>query len=101
MSPCPKWVEKGLFVKEIERALLDGRIDFAIHSMKDMPAEMPEGLTFGAVTRREDPRDSFIRRGEGLEDLPENAVVGTSSLRRQAQILAYRPDLRWSRFGVT
>ncbi len=86
---------KGLFVKEIERALLDGRIDFAVHSMKDMPAEMPEGLTFGAVTRREDPRDCLLsRRGEGLEDLPENAVVGTSSLRRQAQILAYRPDLR-------
>lgn len=86
---------KGLFVKEIEQALLDGRIDFAVHSMKDMPGEMPEGLIFGAVTRREDPRDCLLsRKGEGLDDLPENACVGTSSLRRQAQLLAYRPDLR-------
>ncbi|OYD08279.1 hydroxymethylbilane synthase [Paludifilum halophilum] len=86
---------KGLFVKEIEQALLDGRIDLAVHSMKDLPGEMPEGLTMGAVTLREDPRDCLISRtGATLNELPENAWIGTSSLRRQAQILAYRPDLR-------
>jgi hydroxymethylbilane synthase len=86
---------KGLFVKEIEQALLDGRIDLAVHSMKDMPGDMPDGLCFGAVTSREDPRDCLLsRNGETLDQLPENALVGTSSLRRQAQILAYRPDLR-------
>ncbi|SMO37165.1 hydroxymethylbilane synthase [Melghirimyces algeriensis] len=86
---------KGLFVKEIEQALLDERIDLAVHSMKDMPGEQPEGLTFGAVTLREDPRDCLLSRsGLKLEDLPENAIVGTSSLRRQAQILAFRPDLK-------
>lgn len=86
---------KGLFVKEIEQALLDGRIDFAVHSMKDMPGEMPEGLTFGAVSLREDPRDCLLsREGVPLEELPENARVGTSSLRRQSQILACRPDLQ-------
>lgn len=86
---------KGLFVKEIEQALLDGRIDLAVHSMKDMPGEMPEGLVFGAVTSREDPRDCLISRtGASLDELPAHARVGTSSLRRQAQILAYRPDLR-------
>ncbi|PTX59372.1 hydroxymethylbilane synthase [Melghirimyces profundicolus] len=86
---------KGLFVKEIEQALLDGRIDLAVHSMKDMPADMPKGLTMGAVTLREDPRDCLLsREGLTLKELPENAIVGTSSLRRQAQILAFRPDLR-------
>ncbi|SFS99228.1 hydroxymethylbilane synthase [Marininema halotolerans] len=85
---------KGLFVKEIEQALLDGRIDLAVHSMKDMPAEMPKGLTFGAITEREDARDCLISRtGARLEELPQGAIVGTSSLRRQAQILALRPDL--------
>lgn len=85
---------KGLFVKEIEQALLDGRIDIAVHSMKDMPGEMPEGLVIGAVTRREDPRDCLItRNGQLLEALPSGARIGTSSLRRQAQILAYRPDV--------
>lgn len=85
---------KGLFVKEIEQALLDKRIDLAIHSMKDMPAELPEGLIIGAIPVREDPQDCLIsREGLTLEELPEGAVVGTSSLRRQAQILAARPDL--------
>lgn len=85
---------KGLFVKEIEQALLDGVIDFAVHSMKDMPAEMPEGLMIGAVTKREDPRDVFIsRNGRPFHDLPEGARVGTSSLRRGAQLKAARPDL--------
>lgn len=86
---------KGLFVKEIEQALLDGRIDLAVHSMKDMPGEMPPGLMMGAVSIREDPRDCLISRtGATLDQLPEQAVVGTSSLRRQAQVLAYRPDLQ-------
>ncbi|SDW25287.1 hydroxymethylbilane synthase [Marininema mesophilum] len=86
---------KGLFVKEIEQALLEGRIDLAVHSMKDMPAEMPEGLTIGAVTVREDARDCLISRtGAKVEELPEGAIVGTSSLRRQAQILAMRPDVQ-------
>jgi hydroxymethylbilane synthase len=85
---------KGLFVKEIEQALLDGRIDIAVHSMKDMPGDMPDGLVIGAVTRREDPRDCLITRsGQTLEKLPSGARIGTSSLRRQAQILAYRPDV--------
>jgi hydroxymethylbilane synthase len=85
---------KGLFVKEIEQALLDGEIDFAVHSMKDMPAEMPKGLTIGAVPVRENPRDCLISRGGiTLDRLPAGAVVGTSSLRRQAQVLALRPDL--------
>lgn len=86
---------KGLFVKEIEEALLDGRIDLAVHSMKDMPARLPEGLVIGAVTEREDPRDCLITRTDArqLQDLPPGAVVGTSSLRRQAQLMAYRPEL--------
>ncbi len=85
---------KGLFIKEIEEALLKGRIDLAVHSMKDLPAEMPGDLAIAAVTTREDPRDCLISRtGEGLDELPSGSVVGTSSLRRQAQILARRPDL--------
>lgn len=85
---------KGLFVKEIEQALLERRIDLAVHSMKDMPGEMPAGLTMGAVTLREDPRDCLLsREGLPLEQLPAGAKVGTSSLRRQSQILARRPDL--------
>jgi hydroxymethylbilane synthase len=86
---------KGLFVKEIEEALLNQGIDLAIHSMKDMPFELPEGLTIGAVPKREDPRDCLIsNEGLGLSDLPIGARVGTSSLRRSAQLQAYRPDLR-------
>lgn len=86
---------KGLFVKEIEQALLDGKIDFAVHSMKDMPSEMPPGLVIGAVPVRETPTDALLSiDGRTLDELPSGAVVGTSSLRRQAQILAYRPDLK-------
>jgi len=86
---------KGLFVKEIEQALMDGEIDFAVHSMKDMPFELPEGLAIGAVPPREDPRDALIsRHGCSLADLPGGARVGTSSLRRGAQLAAVRPDLR-------
>ncbi|HXG53507.1 MAG TPA: hydroxymethylbilane synthase [candidate division Zixibacteria bacterium] len=85
---------KGLFVKEIEEALLRGEIDIAVHSMKDLPAELPPGLTLAAVPEREDPRDVLIsRNGEGLYRLKKGAVVGTGSLRRQAQLLCSRPDL--------
>ncbi|WP_373231398.1 hydroxymethylbilane synthase [Cohnella sp.] len=86
---------KGLFVKEIEQALMDQEIDLAIHSMKDMPFELPEGLMIGAVPKREDPRDCLISKDNlSLDDLPKGAKVGTSSLRRGAQLQAYRPDLR-------
>ncbi len=94
---------KGLFVKEIEQAMLDGEIDLAVHSMKDMPAILPPGLTIGAVPEREDPRDVLISKtGDTLEQLPQGAVVGTSSLRRSAQIKAARPDLniKWIRGNV-
>ena len=85
---------KGLFVKEIEAALLDGRIDLAVHSMKDMPGQLPPGLTIGAVPERETPYDVLIsRQGEMLADYPQGAVVGTSSLRRGSQIRHARPDL--------
>ncbi len=86
---------KGLFTKEIEEALLDGRIDLAVHSMKDMPTFLPDGLVIGCLLAREDPRDAlFSAHGKSLADLPRAARVGTSSLRRQAQILALRPDLQ-------
>lgn len=86
---------KGLFVKEIETALLERRIDLAVHSMKDMPQEIPAGLTIGAVPAREDVRDVLVTRGptEGIAQIPTGLVIGTSSLRRRAQILSLRPDL--------
>ena len=85
---------KGLFVKEIEEALLDERIDVAVHSMKDMPAELPQGLIIGAVPQRENPLDALIANGHpSLATLPKGARVGTSSLRRAAQLLNRRPDL--------
>lgn len=85
---------KGLFVKEIEQAMLDGEIDLAVHSMKDMPSVLPDGLMIGAVPCRVDPRDVLISRGGlGLDELPQGAKVGTSSLRRASQLQAYRPDL--------
>lgn len=86
---------KGLFISEIEDALLRGEIDFAVHSLKDVPAELAPGLTIAAIPRREDPRDLLIARGAAdLDGLPEAARVGTSSLRRAAQLLRLRPDLR-------
>jgi hydroxymethylbilane synthase len=86
---------KGLFVREIEEALLRGEIDFAVHSLKDLPAELPDGLVLAAFPEREDPRDVLVRRGPGpFETLPEGAAVGTSSPRRKAIALSLRPDLR-------
>lgn len=86
---------KGLFVKEIEDALLTGRIDLAVHSMKDVPTDLPPGLEIAAITRREDPRDAFLSLAHPrFQDLPRGAKVGTSSLRRQTQLLAVRPDLQ-------
>ena len=92
--PLAKIGGKGLFVKEIEEALLRGEIDLAVHSMKDVPSVLPEGLEIVCVPEREDPRDALIaREGQSLEKLPVGGRVGTSSLRRQAQVLHVRPDL--------
>lgn len=86
---------KGLFIKELEAALLDGRADLAIHSLKDVPMEMPEGFALSAILEREDPRDAFIsNRYASLKDMPEGAIVGTSSLRREAQIRRKYPHLK-------
>lgn len=82
---------KGLFTKEIEEALLDGRIDLAVHSLKDMPTDLPPGLTLAAIPEREDARDAVV--GKTLWELPQGARIGTSSLRRAAQIRVIRPDL--------
>jgi hydroxymethylbilane synthase len=85
---------KGMFTKEIEEALAEGRIDLAVHSLKDLPTELSQGFEIAAVTTRENPRDVFCSRNyESIEDLPRGALVGTSSLRRQAQLKAVRPDL--------
>jgi hydroxymethylbilane synthase len=92
--PLAKIGDKGLFVKEIEQALLDGEIDFAVHSMKDLPTEMAEGLCIAAVPAREDPCDVLISNGPGLRDLPGEARIGSSSLRRCAQLHNFRADLR-------
>lgn len=93
-APLAKIGGKGLFVKEIEEALLSKRVDLAVHSMKDVPTEIPEGLQISAICEREDPRDAFISRdGILLNELPQGAVVGTSSLRRTVQLKALRSDL--------
>ena len=93
--PLAKVGGKGLFVKELEQGLLSGEADLAVHSMKDVPVELPEALHLPVVLAREDPRDAFVaNRHARLEDLPQGARVGTSSLRRQVQLLERRPDLR-------
>ncbi|ATC92931.1 hydroxymethylbilane synthase [Pseudoalteromonas tunicata] len=93
-TPLAKIGGKGLFVKELEQAMLEGRADIAVHSMKDVPVEFPEGLELNTICEREDPRDAFVsNRFKTIEELPQGAVVGTSSLRRQCQIRALRPDL--------
>jgi hydroxymethylbilane synthase len=89
--PLAKVGTKGLFTKEIEEALLDGRADLAVHSLKDLPTELPDGLVLAAIPEREDPRDAIL--GRKLDDLPSGAKVGTSSLRRAAQLRRLRPDL--------
>ena len=94
-TPLAKVGGKGLFVKELEAALLDQRADFAVHSMKDVPAEFPPGLELAVICEREDPRDAFVSNHyAGVDDLPQGAVVGTCSLRRQAQLRERRPDLK-------
>lgn len=92
-APLAKIGGKGLFVKEIEEALIQKRIDLAVHSIKDVPTELPDGLHLSAITKREDPRDVFISKdGTLLKDLPQRAKIGTGSLRRQAQLLHFRED---------
>jgi hydroxymethylbilane synthase len=92
-APLAKIGGKGLFVKEIEEALIQRRIDLAVHSIKDVPTQFPKGLHLSVITKREDPRDVFIsREGKTLRELPQRAKIGTSSLRRQAQLLHYRSD---------
>lgn len=94
-TPLAKIGGKGLFVKELEEAMMDGRADIAVHSMKDVPMELPEGMALPVICEREDPRDAFVsHHHDDLLSLPEGARLGTSSLRRQAQALALRPDLR-------
>ncbi|WP_457640054.1 hydroxymethylbilane synthase [Persephonella sp.] len=93
--PLAKVGGKGLFVKEIEEAMLRGEIDIAVHSLKDVPTYFPEGLGLVAITEREDPRDAFLSvKYSSIEDMPEGAVLGTSSLRRKAQILQKRKDIK-------
>lgn len=93
-SPLSKVGGKGLFVKELEQAMLEDRADIAVHSMKDVPVELPDGLELAAILEREDPRDAFVSNHYAtLEALPHGARVGTSSLRRQCQVRALRPDL--------
>ena len=94
-APLAKIGGKGLFVKELETALMENEADIAVHSMKDVPMEFPEGLGLYCICEREDPRDAFVSNHyENFDALPSGAVVGTSSLRRQAQLLARRPDLK-------
>ena len=93
-TPLAKIGGKGLFVKELEQAMLEGRADIAVHSMKDVPVEFPEGLMLHTICPRENPQDAFVsNQFKSLAELPAGAVVGTSSLRRQCQLKALRPDL--------
>ena len=92
--PLAKIGDKGLFTKELEVALLNNEIDFAVHSAKDMPTQLPEGLTLAAMTKRHNPKDVFVSdKYDKIADLPQGAKIGTSSLRRRAQLLNYRSDL--------
>lgn len=94
-TPLAKVGGKGLFVKELETALADGRADLAVHSMKDVPMNLPEGFMLAATGEREDPRDAFVSNNfASLEDLPAGSIVGTSSLRRQSQLQAHLPHLK-------
>ncbi len=94
-APLAKVGGKGLFVKELEQGMLEGIADIAVHSMKDVPVDFPDGLHLAVIMDREDPLDAFVsNRFERLDDLPEGACVGTSSLRRQCQLAVRRPDLR-------
>jgi hydroxymethylbilane synthase len=86
--------DKARFVRQIERALLEGEVELGIHSAKDLPSELPEGLEIAGVPEREDPRDAYIGRVDSLGEVPEGSRIGTSSLRRRSQILARRPDLK-------
>ncbi|MDE1330239.1 hydroxymethylbilane synthase [Vibrio aestuarianus] len=93
-TPLAKVGGKGLFVKELEVAMLEGRADLAVHSMKDVPVDFPEGLGLITICEREDPRDAFVSNGyNNIDELPQGAIVGTCSLRRQCQIKEARPDL--------
>ena len=93
--PLAKIGGKGLFVKELETAMLEGRADLAVHSIKDVPMELPDGLTLGAILVREDPRDALVSNTyRSLDEIPHGARLGTSSLRRQCQLRAQRPDLQ-------
>ena len=96
-TPLPEIGGKGLFTAELETALLEGTIDLAVHSAKDLPTTFPDGLALAAVPTREDPRDVLVSRdGRSLAELPDGAVLGTSSLRRQAQLRMHRPDLEFT-----
>ncbi|MBS3803861.1 MAG: hydroxymethylbilane synthase [Oleiphilaceae bacterium] len=93
--PLAKIGGKGLFVKELEEAMMDGRADLAVHSMKDVPMNLPEGLGLVAICEREDPTDAFVSNHyDKVDDLPRGSVVGTASMRRECQLRAYRPDLQ-------
>ncbi len=94
-TPLAKIGGKGLFVKELEQALYDKQADIAVHSLKDVPMQLPEGLTLGVYCKRASPTDAFVSNTyASIDELPQGAVVGTASLRRQCQIKAYRPDLQ-------
>ena len=88
-----KFAGQGVFVKELEQALIDGKINLAVHSLKDLPTEIPDGLLLAAVTARLDPRDVLVSRGKGLADLAPGSKIGTGSARRSVQLLTYRSDL--------
>ncbi len=92
--PLAKIGDKGLFTKEIEEKIISGDIDFAVHSMKDMPTALPTGLTIGAITKRENPRDIFISKNISFNHLNESHIIGTSSLRRKAQLMSHFPGIQ-------